>query len=58
LTGLGKDEKIIFIWIFNFNQMWHFMTDFNLLVMFNDRFLKVLMSNFMKIYPVGAMDRW
>jgi len=38
--------------------MWHFMTDFNLLVMFNDRFLKVLMSNFMKIYPVGAMDRW
>jgi hypothetical protein len=37
--------------------MWNFMTDFNLLVMFNDRFLKVLMKNFMKIYPVGAMDR-
>jgi len=46
LTGLGKDETIIFISIFNFNQIWNFKTDCSLLVMFNDRFSQVFNVKF------------
>jgi len=53
LKGLGKDKRIIFIWIFNFNQIWNFMTDFNLLVMLNDRFSQVFSVKFHGNIPSG-----